>query len=348
MVLPTAPVLVTVTRSGRVESVHRGAVAIWHGEQLVGSVGAVAAPVFARSATKPLQALPLLERGLHRQLGLTPGEIAVLCASHVGMAEHIAAVRSVLEKAGMHEEQLGCGPQAPFDSAARRELLAAGQRPLRVHNNCSGKHAGFLALAAACSVPLAEYLQPECRAQQQVREAVAAMCEVAEVGVGMDGCGAPTFWLPLAQLARGFLRLANPAGLPDVRQAACQTILAAAAAAPRLLEGPGRLGTELAICLPGQCFGKNGAEGVYAVGIVANAARARFPGPLGLAVKIEDGSQRAVAPVVLAALQWLGVLPHELPTALRELACSPVRNTQQLVVGEIACALDFAAGTVAS
>lgn len=157
--------LATVTRSGRVESWHRGAVAVWHGSDLLFAHGDPSAPVVCRSATKPLQALPFLERGLADRLALTDAEVAVMCASHDGTEAHVACVRSLLKKGGLHEGQLGCGPHAPFDSLARQALFRADEKPKRVHNNCSGKHSGFLCLAKECGDDLGRYLEPRSRSQ---------------------------------------------------------------------------------------------------------------------------------------------------------------------------------------
>ncbi len=334
--------LTVVTRSGQVESWHRGAVAVVHDGQPVLEVGGVDAPVFARSATKPLQALPFLERGLHERLALPPAELAVMCASHDGAPVHTAAVRSFLARGGLREDQLGCGPHAPFDPATRQELLRAGQKPGRVHNNCSGKHTGFLHLAAACGDDLAGYLEPDCRSQREVAAAVAAMAGLAAPPpVGLDGCGAPTFVLPLLALARSFCRLANPDGLPPVRAAACRTILDATGRAPELVAGDQRFCTALLRQWPGRCFAKNGAEGVYAVALAPDPARPRWPGALGIAIKIDDGAERGYQPAIVDLLQWLGALPASLPPALARFHRQPVQNTQQKLVGAVECVLPW-------
>lgn len=338
------PVLAAVTRSGRIESWHRGAVAVVHGGQLAVAVGDVGRPVFARSATKPLQALPFLERGLHERLGLPAAEIAVMCASHEGTAVHTGAVQSLLQRGGLREEQLGCGAHAPFDAETRQALFAAGRKPGRIHNNCSGKHAGFLHLAAACGDPLDRYLDPESAGQREVNAAVAAMAGLpGPVPTGLDGCGAPTFVLPLAALATAFGRLANPQGLGAVRAAACRTILDAVGQQPVLLAGEQRLCTALVRCWPGRSFAKNGAEGVYAVALAPDPARTRWPQALGIAVKVDDGAERGHPPVVVEVLKRLGAWPDELPEALRRFARTSLRNTQGREVGEVACALEWPA-----
>lgn len=339
------PVLAVATRSGRVESWHRGALVVVHQGERLFAVGDVDRPVFARSATKPLQALPFLERGLHQRLDLPASEIAVMCASHFGAPAHVAAVRSLLARGGLCEDQLGCGPHAPFDKASRLGLLAAGERPGKVHNNCSGKHAGFLHLAQQCGDQLANYLDANGRAQQEVQAAVAAMAGLAApVELGLDGCGAPTFVLPLVALARAFAQLANPDGQVAVRAAACRTILDAVAREPLYLQGEGQLCTVLAQTLPGRCFPKNGAEGVFAVALAPDPARRRCPGAVGVAVKIDDGAQRAYEPVIVQTLCWLGAFAGaQVPAPLQKFSSVPIDNTQRVRVGEVSCVLEWPA-----
>jgi L-asparaginase II len=336
------PVLATVSRSGRVESVHRGAVVVVHDGEPVLTLGAAHADVFARSAVKPLQALPFLERGLAERLHLPPEEIAVMCASHDGTTAHVAAVRSLLARGGLAEDQLGCGPHAPFDKGTRRELLQRGERPLKVHNNCSGKHTGFLHLARALGDDPADYLDPKSQAQQNVHAAVAAMAGLpAPLATGLDGCGAPTFVLPLVALARAFSRLANPAGESAVRAAACRTILDAVGRAPELLAGKERFCTALVRTFAGRCFAKNGAEGVYAVALAPDPRRRRFPGSLGIAVKVDDGADRGYQPVVVDLLRWLGAFDAGVPESLARFHRLPIENTQKKPVGAVECAVEW-------
>lgn len=340
--LADAPVLASVWRCGRLESWHRGAVAVWHDERPLLALGDVDAPVYCRSAVKPLQALPFLEAGLAEALGIGDAEIAVMCASHDGTDRHVATVRSFLQAGGLREDQLGCGPHAPYDPPSRRRLAATGSPPLRVHNNCSGKHTGFLHLATRLGDDPADYLAPTSRAQRAVQAAVAAMAGVEEpVEVGVDGCGAPTFWLPLAALARSFARLANPAGLPSVRAAACRRILTAAAREPVLFSGERRLCSALLAVAPGRILPKNGAEGVYAVALAPDPARTRCPGGVGIAVKVHDGNERGYLPVVVDLLRHLGALPAPLPDELARYHVLPIQNTRQERVGEVRCAVDW-------
>lgn len=330
------PVLAAVLRSGRVESWHRGAIAVVHEGEVGVAIGDVQRPVFARSATKPFQALPFLERRLHERLELPARELVVMCASHDGAAGHTAAVRSFLGRGGFGEEQLGCGPHAPLDGEARQALLREGRKPGRVHNNCSGKHTGFLHLARECGDDVAGYLEPGCKSQQEVAAAVAAMAGEGPLEVGLDGCGAPTFVLPLVALARAFCRLANPVGLPAVRQAACRTILDAAGREPVLLAGERRLCTALVRQWPGRAFAKNGAEGVYAVALAPDPARRLWPGALGIAVKVDDGSERGYVGVVVEVLRRLSAFAGgEVPAALVPFHRQVIQNTQQKTTGEV-------------
>jgi len=331
------PVLAVATRSGRVESWHRGAIAVVHGAETVLAVGDPDALVFARSATKPFQALPFLERGLAAKLRLPVEEIAVLCASHDGAPVHTDTVRSLLQRGALGEDQLGCGPQVPFDSDTRLDLIRRGVKPGRIHHNCSGKHAGFLHLARECGDDLANYLDPSCASQREVQAAMAAMAGLgAPPEVGLDGCGAPTFVLPLVALARAFGRLADPTGLAPARAAACRTILDAVGRAPVLVAGERRFCTALLRCWPGRVFAKNGAEGVYALAIGPDVRRDRWPRGLGIAVKVDDGDERGYQPVVVDLLRALGVFGGDaVPPSLERFHRLPLHNSQQKLVGDV-------------
>ena len=337
------PVLAVVTRSGRVESWHRGAVAVFHGDEPLLTLGDAAAPVFARSATKPFQALPFVERGLALRMALPAEELAVMCASHDGAAVHTAAVQSLLARGGFREEQLGCGPHAPFDTDTRLDLIRRGVKPGRVHNNCSGKHAGFLHLARDCGDDLGAYLDPGCRSQQEVQAAMAAMTGLeAPLPTGLDGCGAPTFVMPLQALARAFGRLADPSMLPPARAAACRTVLDAAGRAPVHVAGERRFCTALLRTWPGRVFAKNGAEGVYAVALAPDPSRGRLPRALGIAVKVDDGAERGYQAVVVDLLRALGAFGGAtVPDALAPFHVPPLHNTQHRVVGDVHCVVPW-------
>ncbi|MGE0144915.1 MAG: asparaginase [Planctomycetota bacterium] len=324
--------LVEVTRGDLVESEHYGAIAVARSDGSLWTAGEVDRPVWTRSAIKPLQALPLLRDGIADRLGLSDEEIALTCASHDGTDLHVATARALLARGGLVEDALGCGPHAPFDRAAGLDLARSGGKPQRVHNNCSGKHAGFLLLAQSLGQDLRTYLDPHGPSQSQVRAVVAEFADLAPdaIPLAIDGCGAPTMAMPLTALARAFLRFVNPTGGESVSQRACSRILHAVAQAPEHLGGRGRLGTLCAQTAPGRVIAKNGAEGVYVVG-----GRGRR-GAFGVALKVRDGQERAVAPVVVELLRRLGLWEGDAaPPAFAEHARPRILNTNKLPVGEV-------------
>ncbi len=327
--------LAQVYRGEHVESRHQGAVVLVEGDR-VWNLGDPEQPVFARSAVKPFQALPLFERGIVDRLQMSRGELALVSASHSGSEEHVAVVRGLLQRAGLSEESLGCGAHAPFDSRARRALYRSGAEPGRIHNNCSGKHAGFLLLAQDLGAPLAEYLDVDSEPQRLVREGILAMTGLSEseIDVAVDGCAAPTYRMPLIALAKGFARLVNPVELSAVHADACGRLLSAVSAEPLLLAGRGRICTALLRSADGNLYPKNGAEGVYACGLRLGTRS------FGLAVKVRDGQERGYFPVVIEILQRLG-LWQEIPAELQDFAIVPIRNTRDALVGEVRSSLAF-------
>ncbi|HKJ23305.1 MAG TPA: asparaginase [Myxococcota bacterium] len=325
------PVLARVWRGDYVESQHRGTWALVDvaGRVLEGA-GDWQHPYFARSSLKSLQALPLLESGAAERFGFADEELALAVASHDGEACHTDRVAALLRRLGLGEEHLRCGPQAPGNADTRREMLRAGREPGALHNNCSGKHAGFLALALHLGVEPARYLDPESESQRLVRRAVREMAglEEAELTAAVDGCSAPTFRMPLASLATAIARVANPDGLAPDRAAACRRITAAVAAFPELVAGTqGRLCTDLSRATAGRLFGKIGGEAVYVVG-VRGADR-------GLAVKIDDGSLRGMHAVVLRLLERFDLLGAEEAAALESWRERGLRNWAGLDIGRV-------------
>ncbi|MGH2605390.1 MAG: asparaginase, partial [Anaerolineales bacterium] len=225
----------------------------------------------------------------------------------------------------------------PYDAAEARRLREAGEAPRVNHNNCSGKHTGMLALARHLAAPTVDYLDPEHPVQRRIRRALAEMSglEEDEVGIGVDGCSAPNFALPLRSAAVAFARLADPADLDEVRRGACRQIFEAMAGRPALVAGPGTFDTRLMEAGGGRWIAKGGAEGFHAVGLHPGAVGPGSPA-LGLAVKIADGdaARRALTPVVLAVLGSLGVTWPEDSLLPREFGPRPVRNWRDREVGE--------------
>jgi len=325
---------VEVWRGALIESTHAVHVAVVDGEgRVVARAGDAARVTYARSAVKPLQALPLVEDGGIERFGITEVELALCCASHNGEPEHVAAALALLGRVGLGEEALACGPTLPMRGETARALLRRGEEPRRVHNNCSGKHAGMLALARLHGWTPAGYERPDHPVQQRVLNTVAAWAgvEPRTVGIGVDGCGVPTFALPLSVLARSFARLGVAAVTkPDSAPA---RIVGAMTRHPEYVAGTGRLCTRLMRAAEGRVVAKLGAEGVYCAAVPGRG--------LGLALKVEDGAGRAGEPVLIAVLEQLGAIDAGVAEELLEFAEPEVRNTRSEVVGRIRAVVEL-------
>ena len=322
------PVLVEVMRGGIVESRHRGSFAVVDaGGGLVVGVGDIMRPVFPRSSIKALQALPMVERAADR-FGFTDGEIALACASHSGEAEHVRLARAMLAKIGLSEADLVCGPHWPYDGASQRALAASGEQPARIHNNCSGQHAGMLALALALGADPAGYAQSSHPVQRKVAATLHEFCGIDPDSqpCAIDGCSVPTWALPLAALAHGFARFASGAGLSPERQRAARRIIAAVRAHPFLVSGSERFCTRLMQTVP-RAFVKTGAEGFFC-GALPHAG-------FGIALKCDDGGGRAAEVIMAALLAHLPVWTADEEARLRSFATVPLSNWAGLEVGEI-------------
>jgi L-asparaginase II len=282
-------IVAEVWRGDVVESVHHGSVVgIGETGSVAFTVGQPGQLTYPRSSNKPLQALAMLRAGLDLD-----GELlALACASHSGEEFHIDGVRRILRCAGLTEADLRCTPDLPLDEDAKLAVLKAGGAETPVLMNCSGKHAAMLATCVHNGWPTETYLDPEHPLQRLIRDTVEELTAERIGAVGVDGCGAPLFGFSLIGLARAFRRLATaPAGTPEHRVAAAMSRY------PEWVGGTGRDVTMLMRALPG-AVSKDGAEGVYAIGL---------PDGRAVALKIADGSQRARPVVMVAALRYLGV-----------------------------------------
>ncbi len=320
------PVLVEVTRGGRAESAHRGAFAVVDGGgRVVRQAGDIDEAVFPRSAVKALQALPLVASGAADLLGLTDAEIALACASHSGEPEHVATARAMLAKAGRNESCLECGAHWPYDARAARALAALGGQAGPLHNNCSGKHAGFICLACASGEDPAGYVHPEHPTMRRVTESLAEMTGTIldARNRGTDGCSIPTYAIPLRALAMAFARFGTAEG-------AAARIRRAVAANPFMVGGSDRFDTVLMTALGARAFSKGGAEGVHCVALPERG--------LGIAIKCDDGAGRA-ADLVCATLV-AQLLDAEVPEALLRPELS---NWNGIVVGGLRAAGPLAA-----
>lgn len=324
--------LVLVTRGQLVESVHLGHVAVADtAGRLKYFAGNPDMVTFARSTAKPLQAIPLIASGAAEKFALNDREIAVACASHNGEAAHVAVVNGLLHKIGLDASWLKCGVHEPFHRPAALELMRSGQQPGALHNNCSGKHAAMLALAVHLGAPLDAYDHPDHPVQLHARKAVYGMAglDPDKAIMASDGCGVPVFAMPLNALARAYARFGASAPAPaqtaDAAADACRRIIAALRREPYYLAGTDRFDSELIRATGGRIVGKMGAEGVYAAAVPERG--------LGIALKIADGSKRALYPAMVEVLCQLGVLRPEELEALRPFHRPPVLNRRGEPVG---------------
>ena len=326
---------VRVWRGGEIESIHRVHAAVAVGGDIVARHGDPETRAWLRSAAKPIQLLPLVEEGLADRFGFTGEELAVMAASHNAEPYHLAAVRSILEKAGLEEGLLRCGAHEPGHDPTAAAMRAAGEEPAPIHNNCSGKHAGMLAVCRAKGWPLDSYLDPEHPLQRRIGAAVADLAGLDEdsLGIAVDGCGAPTFALPVAAMARAWASLARAdAAREDDRARAVGRILDAMAAHPEYVAGTARVDTDLMADHGDAVVVKTGAEGVFCAALRAGAPGTG--GPRGLALKVADGASRAQDVALIALLAELGVVdPGE--AALEPHARPTVTNRAEAVVGHI-------------
>ena len=336
--IPIAEPLVEVTRGAITESRHRGhVVAVEPDATMVSYLGAPENVTFLRSSAKPFQALPLLVSGAADHFGFSDREVALACASHSGEPIHTEVVASMLRKIGLGPDALKCGIHEPFSPEVARRLREQGKQPNVLQNNCSGKHAGMLALAKHVGAPTETYDSPEHPVQLAIRRVVAEFAGVAleDLSVGIDGCGVPVFGITVKAMALAYARLVGPPeGLNEPTRSACQRIVRVMSTYPELIGGTtDRLDTEIMRAAPGRLVSKVGAEGVYTAGIVPCK---EWPRGLGLALKIEDGDDHRARPtVVIEALRQLAVLRDESLEAVARYAFFPVRNRRGEVVGEI-------------
>ncbi|MEP6993455.1 MAG: asparaginase [Acidobacteriota bacterium] len=331
------PILARVFRGTRVESVHRGTIAVVDERgSLLASCGDPSAPVFARSAAKPFQAMPLLLAGGEKRFGLSDSEIALLCASHGGEPRHASLAGRLLRRGGFGVSDLACGAHLPMHEASARALIRAGKAPSALHNNCSGKHAGMLLACRLLGLPHAGYTDPGHPLQRRIRSLIALYAGLAEdqITVAVDGCNAPVFRLPLSSLAVAYARL-MAARVPGEERLAASVrarMVRAMIRRPEMVAGAGRFTTDFLRVGRGRWIGKEGAEGVYAVGLRPSA---KGRPSTGAVFKIEDGSARARDSVTIAMLGRLGRLPDELRRALAPYAEPVLRNALGRDVGRI-------------
>ncbi len=334
--LVESPVLVEVVRGQMVESRHRVTIAIAdHTGKIISSCGPIDQPIYGRSAIKPFFAMSLIESGAADRFRLSDEEIALACASHNGEPAHVDAVLSWLERLGLSNDDLECGPQAPSHDASWHDMIRAGQSPTRAHNNCSGKHAGFLTLAQHLGVSTQGYVEEAHQVQRYVWDGLGEMCDLNLAGAarGIDGCGIPVLAMPLSKFAIGMARMARPAGLAPTRAASCARVLKAMTDHPFNVGGTGRFCTKTMTVLKGKAAIKPGAEGVYSAALPELG--------LGIALKVEDGASRISEVAMGRVLRGLGVLSEEAADRLAGELEPIVRNWAGVKTGVIRATEDW-------
>jgi L-asparaginase II len=318
---------VVVTRGQVVESCHHVHAAVSNASGILSArAGNASLVTHWRSCAKPFQVLPFLASGGFDELRWGDDQLAIACGSHGGEPEHVAIAHQMLADIGLEEGDLACGPHEPLSSRGAKILRETGERPSRLHNNCSGKHAAMLARAKTAGWPTHGYERPEHEVQLNCLHAVSRWTGLATESIGrsVDGCGVVEFSLPLDHMATAYARLAHAARDGDEDAA---RLLHAMQTRPFLVGGSDRFDTVLIEETEGRIVSKVGAEGVHSALIVDRG--------LGIAVKVEDGATRAQYPALLRALQLLEALPAELPVRLEEFLTRPVRNTRGETVGEV-------------
>ncbi len=338
MSTPEYSPLLEYKRGGIVESIHHGAIAVVdvQGNRLA-HYGDGRAVTFMRSSAKPFQALPFLQAGGKEVFDLDDSAIALMCSSHQGTDEHVRALRKFQARVGVQESELMCGIHPPFHAPTLQEMHRRGEAPSANRHNCSGKHTGMLAFAVLNEWPKVTYLSNDHPVQERILDAVAALCDLPReaIGLGIDGCSAPNFAVPLFNTARAFARLSDPEALPEALAAACRRVTSAMRARPDMVGGPGAFDTRLMEVSGGRLVAKVGAEGYQGIGLMPGALGSSSPG-IGIAIKIADGDARqAVIPAVaLEVLRQLGALTSVELAELAEFGPQkPVCNWRQIEVG---------------
>ncbi len=342
--------LVNVYRGDEVESVHCGSIAVVDAfGRLVAYAGDPRTKAFMRSSAKPFQILPLLREGGREEYELTGEEIALICASHGGEPQHVATAAAILRKGEFDESDLRCGAHWPFEERAAADLRQSGESPSALHNNCSGKHAGMLLFCEMLDLPQSSYLEKDHPLQIDILNSLSEFTglDPEEIGIAIDGCGVPTFNLSLYRAALAYARFAatslgmdEPAAIPDFEPHA-RAVLSAMTTHPYYVAGGWSITTPLMKSYESEILAKEGGEGFYGMAVLPSVGRSGGrpelfeTGPLGVVVKIADGSMaRGRDPVLVSVLEQLGLAPDE-KELLKPYAAPIVYNVAGNPVGRV-------------
>lgn len=339
--------LLELMRGTIIEAVHNGSIAVVSADgSLMKSHGDPDTVAFLRSSAKPFQALPFVEAGGVEHYGYTQSELALSCASHETSQMHLDTVQAMQKKIGIQESLLQCGPHLPGDAKKLREVIQQNITPTSNFNNCSGKHTSMLAYAKMRGLPLENYLALDHPIQQDILKTLSEMCsiEMKDIQIGIDGCSAPNFAMPLFNAALGMARLCDPRELSESRATACQKIITAMTTHPEMVANQGEFDTELMKVGAGKIVTKRGAEGFQIVGILPGVIHKRG---VGIAIKVTDGDKssmddelhthtRVRPPVTLEILRQLGALNESQLKSLAQFGPEKVlKNYAGLVTGKM-------------
>ncbi len=321
----------SIYRGDEIEAIHCASVAVVNGEgKLTHYFGDPEFVTMMRSAIKPFQLLPLILSGAADHYRFSPRQLAIMAGSHCGTDEHVEVVRQNLAAADNEPGLLQCGAHWPLGMQAAGEYPVRGEDRDSLRHNCSGKHSGFLALARFMKRPVEEYLEPEDKPQQVVKQMVSDFTEfpMERMPTGVDGCSAPNFPLALHNVALAFMKLATGHGLDGSLAEAAERIRSAMLTHPVMVSGRGRFDLALSQAVPDRLVCKIGAEAVEGIGLTEP--------PIGIAVKIHDGGERALGPVVVEVLRQLSILrvPEDI-SSIRPYVQPAVRNARGIVTGHI-------------
>lgn len=334
----TNPVTVEVTRGSLVESRHRGAVVAVDGDgKIVFSIGEIDVPTFPRSACKAMQALPLMESGAADAYGFGDKELALACSSHNGEDEHVALAAAMLARAGRGVETLECGAHWSSSQKVLIHQARTMEKPTALHNNCSGKHAGFVCACCHQDIDPKGYVGYDHPLQAEIRGVMESLTGAAlgHDNCGTDGCSIPTYAVPLRDLAHGFAKMATGNGLEPLRARASRRLLDACMAEPFYVAGTGRACTVLMEVAPGRIFAKTGAEGVFCAAVPEKG--------IAIAVKCDDGHSRASEAMVAATLSQFFGKDDPIRASLVAMATIQMHNWNGIHVGDIRATAALAA-----
>lgn len=324
------PILVEVYRDSVLESFHRGVICVVdEHNNIVYSAGDVNQICYPRSAMKLLQVIPLLEHGGMEKFGFTLEEIAVMCGSHNAEPEHVSVVESILAKIGLNKEALHCGPQYPSSKKDANALIKADIKPHHIHNNCSGKHAGMLAMCVLMGWPIQDYINPNHPLQQAIKNTCSLLYEYpeSEMITALDGCSAPIFSVPVINQAIGYKNLVHPKHLPKATQLACETIVKAVSAYPFMVAGTKRYCTDMMQITAPLIIGKTGAEGIFCMSFTQQK--------WGVCIKIDDGKMLPQYNIAQAIVEAANLFSPEQLSPLQSYLSAPITNFNKLTTGKI-------------